>query len=91
MSGTRDESKPAPKVVKDFHTNSDLDEDAESQHHTLGVGKNQAARGDHTHNGSDSALLLGSLEITGTRGTATAIPSIIAALVQLGAKDSTTA
>lgn len=85
------DSRPEPRVVADFHTNSDVDQDRDAQHHTLGFGPNQASPGSHNHRGSDSALLLDGIEITGSRGGNTALASVIAALVELGAKDSSTA
>lgn len=85
------EERPAPRVVDEFHVNSDVDRDKEAQHHTIGTGNAQAASGSHSHNGSDSVLLLDGLEITGARGGNTAILSIILALERLGAKNSTTA
>lgn len=44
-------------LIRNFHQRSDVDAATYSQHHTLGTGKNQAARGDHTHNGTDSKSL----------------------------------
>jgi hypothetical protein len=43
--------------VKDFHLNSDVDQNAISQHHTLGPLANQASPGDHVHDGKTSAKL----------------------------------
>lgn len=83
--------RPEGKVVNEFHTNDDLDRDAQAHHHSLGSGSNQASPGAHRHDGTDSIPLLEGLELSGSRGTATAINSIIAALVQLGATDSTSA
>jgi hypothetical protein len=40
--------------VNDFHINSDVDKSTLSQHHTLGVLPNQAAPGDHNHDGRSS-------------------------------------
>lgn len=83
--------KPGAAVVADFHTNSDVDIRPESQHHTLGTTNSQAAAGDHTHDGGDSPLLLTGYTLTGSRGGNAAMPSLIAALVRLGATDSTSA
>lgn len=91
MATLNEEARPESKVVADFHTNSDVDSDNESQHHTLGPNKYQASPGSHRHDGTDSVPLLGDIEITGSRGGNTALASVIAALVALGAKDSTTA
>jgi hypothetical protein len=91
MTGMQDQSRPDPRTVADFHTNDDLDQDDQSHHHSLGVGRSQASPGSHTHNGSDSFQLLSEIEIVGSRGGNTALASVIAALVGMGAKDSTTA
>ena len=39
---------PAQEVLK-FHENDDVDHDVKSHHHTLGIGPNQAAPGNHVH------------------------------------------
>lgn len=83
--------RPSAAVVRDFHTQSDVNADKDSQHHTLGPGVNQAASGAHTHNGSDSPQLGLNVEITGSKGGNAALASVINAMVQiLGVKDSTT-
>jgi hypothetical protein len=83
--------KPSSQVVEDFHENSDLDSRAESQHHTLGPSPTQAAPGNHTHNGGDSALLLEGETISGSRATDAWRISVNAILVRLGAVDNSTA
>jgi len=83
--------KPSSNVVDDFHTNSDVDTRPESQHHTLGPSDTQASPGNHQHDGGTSPLLLTGFTITGSRGGNTALQSVIACLVRLGATDSTTA
>lgn len=40
--------------VNAFHLNSDVNSSALAQHHTLGSGPNQAAFGNHTHDGKNS-------------------------------------
>jgi hypothetical protein len=40
--------------VNDFHSNSDVDKSTLAQHHTLGPQPNQAAPGDHVHDGKTS-------------------------------------
>lgn len=45
--------KPPPGDVADFHSNSDLDSRPEAQHHSIGTGPNQAASGQHNHDGTD--------------------------------------
>ena len=85
-----DNSKPPAKVVLDFHTNSDVDGSSATQHHSLGLNRGQASPGDHMHDGSTSKLILTGVTISGAKGGNTALASVIAALVNLGAVDSTT-
>lgn len=47
------------KSVGEFHRFSDVDSSWHAQHHTLGAGVNQAAPGNHTHDGSVSKRLTG--------------------------------
>lgn len=78
--------------VEELHKNDDVDVRRESHHHTLGPRGVQAAAGDHTHDGSNSSLLLTGITISGSRSSSASItPSIIAALVRLGATDSSSA
>jgi hypothetical protein len=63
---------------------TDIDQGPLSPHHTLGQGHNQAAPGDHgTHH-------LEGVTLIGAKGGSVVITSIVAALVALGATDSTT-
>ena len=88
----RDENpKPPAQAVDDFHTNSDVDARAESQHHTLGPNPTQASPGNHTHDGGDSELLLVNETISGSRATDAWRQSVNAILVRLGATDNSTA
>lgn len=81
---------PDTKTVEDFHKNAATDIRREDQHHTLGPGAFQASPGDHSHNGDDSVLLLEGFTINGTLTNPTSVlPSIISALVRLGADDGT--
>lgn len=82
--------RPDANTVRDLHMNADTDSGSDAIHHTLGTGVGQAASGAHDHDGNNSPLLLEGITITGARGTATCDQSIIAALVRLGASDSTT-
>ena len=86
-------TKPPQNEVVDFHTNSDKDGSQKSQHHTLGPSHNQAAPGDHSHDGGNSVKItpLEGITISGAKGGNTALASVIAALVTLGATDATTA
>jgi hypothetical protein len=43
--------------VNDFHLNSDRDSSHTAQHHTLGLGPNQASPGNHNHDGKTSARI----------------------------------
>lgn len=87
---TGDPSPTADDVEK-FHANADTDTRAESIHHTLGPNPTQASPGNHNHRGGDSQLLLSDITLTGSRGGNLALPSIIQALVALGAVDNTSA
>lgn len=81
---------PDTKTVENFHNNASTDIRREDKHHTLGPGPFQAASGDHSHNGDDSVLLLEGFTINGTLTNPTSVlPSIISALVRLGANDGT--
>lgn len=91
MPGVENKDKPSSKVVRDFHINADTDGSQKGLHHTLGPGANQAAPGNHTHDGGNSATLplpLEGVTITGVT-EADQIDSIILALVKLGATDGT--
>lgn len=79
-----------PVRVDDFHQQSDADVRSESQHHTLGPKQGQAAAGNHTHDGGQSAYLWSGDTIVGSRGGNQALAGVIAVLVQKGAIDSTT-
>lgn len=86
-----DARSPDNKTVEDFHKNASKDTRPEDMHHTLGIESNQAAPGDHTHDGSNGVLLLAGTIISGSKASpSTVLPSIIGALVRLGAEDSTT-
>lgn len=76
--------------VDDFHEQSDLNTRSEAQHHTLGPSQNQAAPGNHNHDGGTSIPLWEGNTITGSRGGNMALASVISILVQKGAVDSTT-
>lgn len=81
-----------PKTVAKFHEKDDVDASQQSHHHTLGPRNGQSSPGDHNHNGKNSKRLLQGTTITGakTGNPAPALASVIAALVKLGATDSTT-
>jgi hypothetical protein len=86
--------KPTAKQVEDFHTNADKDGSPKALHHTLGPGPNQAAAGNHTHDGGNSASLtelLSDVTISGSRATAVPLQQLLTALTKFGLKDTTTA
>ena len=83
--------KATSQEVDDFHTNSDVNLRAESQHHTLGPGPTQASPGSHRHDGSDSELILAGTTLSGSRNSDAWRISVNAILVRLGATDQTTA
>jgi hypothetical protein len=85
-----DLSKPSAAEVAEFHTNADTDGKKTSLHHTLGAGAMQSAPGSHIHDGGDSKQLLDGFTISGVKAGNTALASVIAALVELGANDTTT-
>ena len=89
--GADENPKPPAQAVEDFHTNSDSDARAESQHHTLGPSPSQASPGDHTHDGGDSAFILDGEVISGSRASDAWRISVNAILVRLGAIDNSTA
>lgn len=77
--------------VNKFHTRSDVDSSALAQHHTLGIKHDQAAPGDHKHDGINSLKLMSGVTITGAKGGNVALANLITALASaLGFTDSTT-
>ena len=86
------ELRPPQRMVNEFHTNDDLNRDAQAHHHSLGIGVNEAASGAHTHDGTNSVQLGAGIIISGSRSSGGALLSVIQAMVQiLGVEDSTTA
>ena len=82
---------PNADTVRLFHKNAQADTRPEDIHHSLGISPNQAAPGNHNHDGGNSPLILLGYTIVGSKASpSTVLPSIIAALVRLGATDSTT-
>lgn len=73
---------PPPGQVNYYHSRSDVDSSTIAQHHTLGIGHNQATPGDHNHDGTSSRLVGKGLGITvsGSRGGNAALASLISAL-----------
>lgn len=76
---------PPPGQVNFEHSRSDLDSGPYAQHHSLGIGHNQASPGDHIHDGVSSRKIGQGrgITITGSRGGNAALASLIAALQQI--------
>lgn len=82
---------PSAQEVNRFHTNADTDSHAGAVHHTLGVKHDQAAPGDHKHDGKNSKQLLEDKVLTGAKGGNAALANLITMLSEaLGFQDSTT-
>lgn len=84
---------PSAREVAQMHSRSDVDSSPKSQHHTLGKGRNQAANGNHVHDGTSSPKLglyqmdpantgrvVPSLTLTGAKGGNVALTNLIALL-----------
>lgn len=70
----KQEKKPSssePREVNLFHNRSDVDSSTTAQHHTLGIKHDQAAPGDHVHDGRGSRLLGTGLNLNLNRTGAT--------------------
>lgn len=83
-----------PRTVEAFHARDDIDSSVNAHHHTLGVKHNQAAPGDHVHDGSGSRKLgyNQGLAISGAKGGNAALASVIALLKNvIDFTDNTTA
>jgi hypothetical protein len=82
---------PSTDQVNKFHEKADKDASPKALHHTLGPGANQAASGDHSHDGGNSTQLLTDVQFTGSRATFSSIElQMMNALISLGATDNTT-
>lgn len=86
-----DKKAPPAKEVLNFHKYDDVDKGNISHHHTIGQGAGQVAKGKHFHDGEDSPKLLEGVIFTGIVGTynPTTFRQVLAALVKLGASDTT--
>lgn len=73
------------------HETTDTDSSALALHHTLGPRANQAAPGNHSHNGVSSKKLMSGVTVTGSKGGNAALASLITELSKvLGFTDNTT-
>lgn len=73
---------PSAKEVNKLHTNADTDATTLASHHTVGIKRNQAASGAHTHNGNNS-IKIGEGDgrsISGSKGGNAALASLITLL-----------
>lgn len=94
IKNERRDNVPTARQVGEFHQKADTDGSTQSQHHTLGIGHNQASPGDHSHDGQSSRLIGSGRKITisGAKGGNAALASVIAALKQvMDLTDNTTA
>lgn len=82
------------REVDRIHTKADTDGSPTAIHHTLGINRNQAAPGNHIHDGKASPKVGRGLNlaISGSRGGNAAVASIITMLKQvIEFTDNTTA
>lgn len=87
----RQRNTPPPQEVNAFHSRDDVDSSWQAHHHTIGVKHDQAAAGDHKHDGVGSLPLMDGITITGSKGGNVALANLISALATaLGFTDSTT-
>ena len=89
-AGSTPEKAPSSRYLNWFHGQTSYRR-ATDLHHQIGFNSWDAARGDHTHDGADSSLILDGLTIEGQRGTDAYNQSVNALLVRLGATDNSTA
>lgn len=86
--------RPSHDQVKNFHEKADTDGGPKAAHHSLGSSANQAAAGNHTHDGGNSAKLdqlLSDVTVTGSRGGNAALASLLSQLAsKYGLIDSST-
>ena len=87
----KQKNTPPPDQVNKFHDRSDVDSGWHAQHHTLGVKHDQAAAGDHKHDGNNSKFIMEGITITGSKGGNVALANLITELAAaLGFTDGTT-
>lgn len=89
---------PPAMEVNIFHKHSDVDSGPMAQHHTLGNKANQAAPGNHTHDGATSPVLEGQAKlddladevVTGSKEDGTALANLLAIFFRIfGVEDAT--
>lgn len=88
---SKEKTTPPPDQVNSFHSRSDVDSGWQAQHHTLGIKHDQAAAGDHKHDGNNSKKLMEGITVTGSKGGNAALADLITKLAAaLGFTDGTT-
>ena len=75
----------------DMHKYADTDSSRDALHHTLGGGPNQAAPGDHNHDGANSSFLFNGVTISGSRTNGAALQQLLDALTKLGLTNNSSA
>jgi len=88
--GSTPEKPPSSRYLDWFHGQTSYRRPTDL-HHQIGFNSWDASRGDHTHDGTDSSLILDGLTIEGERGTDAYDQSVNALLVRLGATNNSTA
>lgn len=85
---------PAAREVEKFHTHADTDGSPKALHHSLGPNANQAASGNHSHDGGGSTKLTSLMEgmtVTGAKGGNVALTNLLVILRDnFGLTDNTT-
>lgn len=95
---------PSAKEIANFHLRADVDASHRALHHTLGNGRNQAAPGDHVHDGirgnkiglyemdpANPGRTRPSLVLSGAKGGNVALTNLIAFLKNfIDFRDTTT-
>jgi hypothetical protein len=79
------DATPAATEVNRLHDKSDVDSSSTAQHHTLGIKHDQAAPGDHKHDGRNSKRLLENIVFPADSTTSDWRDEVELALKQLGA------
>ena len=81
----RSNTNASTREVTNFHSKADTDGSPLAIHHTLGIDRNQAAPGNHVHDGKASPKIGRGLNltVTGSRGGNAALASLLTALHQV--------
>jgi len=82
VHGTSPYQETTPQDVAKFHSRDDSDTGIQAHHHTIGIRRNQAAAGNHNHDGSSGKKLGEGLALTvsGSRSSGAALASLISQL-----------